>query len=121
MSKIEELSRQQVAGMTRQERIRAAKNILKRLSADQRRYVCEEEIPEICAFLEGKTSSCSTSCGPGSPELAELTEKLQVLASDLRRHGAAMNRKRREELRLELAKLDLIELHQRVEAAEAVA
>lgn len=111
MNKIEQMSRT--------ERVRLAKKVLKRMSGDQRRKFCSEH-PEICALLEGKTSSCSTSCGPQSKELFQLTEKLTVLANELRRYGAAMNRERREELRYELVRLDLLELSARTEA-EAVA
>lgn len=118
---MKEISSKQVAGMSRQERIRAAKNILKRLNAEQRRKVCAEIGPEICDFLEGKTDSCSTSCGPGSPELASLMESLQSLGAELRRYGAAVSRKRRKELRTQLAKLDLLELYERQRAEEAAA
>lgn len=113
-----ELSSQHVAKMSRDQRIKTAKSILKGLTAEQRARACQE-IPEICDFLEGKKSSCSTSCGPGSPELVELTETLQSLGAELRRYGAAMARKRREELRYQLVKLDLLEQAARAEAEEA--
>lgn len=113
-----ELTREHVAKLSRKQRIQTARSILKGLTAEQRGRVCSE-IPEICDFIEGKTSSCSTSCGPGSPQLAELTESLQSLGAELRRYGAALKKKRREELRMELTKLDLIELAARAESEAA--
>lgn len=118
MKRIEELSEQEIAGMTREERIQAAKSVLKGLTAEQRGRVCSE-LPELCALLEGRKSSCSTSYGAQSEELSELTNRLKTLATELRKYGAAMQRKRREELRYQLVKLDLIETAAQAEAEEA--
>lgn len=113
-----ELTEQEIAGMSRNERRSVAKNLLAQLTAEQRGRVCSE-LPELCALLEGRKSTCSKSYGAQSKELAELTERLQVLATELRKYGAAMGRKRREELRYQLVKLDLIEQAAEAEAAEA--
>lgn len=69
---MKELTEQQVAGMSRKERVRVATELLKRLPSAYRKKV-RSEIPQIVDFLEGRTSTCKTSCGPGSPELAELS------------------------------------------------